>query len=484
MNEEQILNAILRTEFKQFVRKVFSEISADTYLDNWHIDVICHEIMDMMEGKNNRLIVNIPPRYMKSIICSVALPAFLLGHQPETNIICVSYNDQLAEKFASDCRRIMVQPWYQELFSTTHLRQSRKSVNDFETTRGGGRMSTSIGGMLVGRGADWIIVDDPLKPTDAMSDTQRDKLNGWYGSSLCTRLNDKTNGKIMLIMQRLHMNDLTGFLLESDAGFKLIKLPAIAQEDESWEWTDRIRNLHKSFIRKKGELLHPERENMEVIKSMQDSQSEYGFSGQYQQEPVPLEGGIIKEKWLQYYDFEKIKNISPRKIWKIFISWDTACKTGDNNAYSACCVMAILKESDQYKFYLVDVYREKLEMPDLMQMAKEVYNNWKYHGEAIYPIKMLIEDKASGTQLIQLLNNDRDRHGYCFDIESIKPEMDKKSRLYGTSVHIQNGKLLFPEQKPEWWDEFAKELLGFPATKHSDQVDALTQCMSFAQTAQ
>jgi predicted phage terminase large subunit-like protein len=484
MNENQILNAILRTEFKQFVRKVFSEISADTYLDNWHIDVICHEIMDMIEGKNNRLIVNIPPRYMKSIICSVALPAFLLGHHPETNIICVSYNDQLAEKFASDCRRIMMQPWYQELFPWTHLRQSRKSVNDFETTRGGGRMSTSIGGMLVGRGADWLIIDDPQKPVDAMSDTQRNHINNWYGSTCCTRLNNKAKGKIMLIMQRLHMNDLTGFLLESDAGFKLIKLPVIAQEDEFWEWTDRIRNLPKSFIRKKGELLHPERDDMDAIKSVRDSQGEYGFSGQFQQEPVPLEGGIVKEKWLQYYDIEKLKGIDARKIRQIYISWDTACKTGENNAYSACCIIAMVRENSVYKYYLLGVCRDKWEMPELVKVAKEIYDGWKYKDGTGFPVKMLIEDKASGTQLIQLLNKDRDKYGRVFDIEAIKPDTDKVSRLYGASVYIQRGELLFPENESDWWNDFKKELLGFPSTKYKDQVDALTQCINYIQTEQ
>jgi len=201
MDNMEILNAILRTDFKPFVRKVFAEVSAgDDYMDNWHVDVICDEIMNMVEGKNNKLIVNIPPRYMKSIICSVALPAFLMGHRPETNVICVSYNDNLAEKFASDCRRVMLSPWYWELFPGTKLEVSRRSVADFETTKGGGRMSTSIGGTLTGRGADWIIIDDPLKPADAMSDVQREKVNDWYGSTLCSRLNDKTTGKTMLIM--------------------------------------------------------------------------------------------------------------------------------------------------------------------------------------------------------------------------------------------------------------------------------------------
>jgi hypothetical protein len=184
-SSHKILNAILRSDFKSFVIKVFNTVSAGTkYLDNWHIDLICNEVMDMIEEKNNRLIVNIPPRYMKSIICSVALPAFLLGHDPKTNIICVSYSDDLSSKFANDCRNIIQSDWYRDLFPMTRLHKSRQAISDFETTHGGGRMSTSIGGTLTGRGADWIIIDDALKPGDAMSDTQRDKVNEWYGLTL------------------------------------------------------------------------------------------------------------------------------------------------------------------------------------------------------------------------------------------------------------------------------------------------------------
>lgn len=259
MSENELLYAILRTDFKPFVRKVFDVVSGDGYSDNWHIDLICSEIMDIIEGKNKRLIINIPPRNMKSIICSVALPAFLLGHNPATSVMCVSYNDNLAEKFASDCRRVMIEQWYQEMFPNTRIATSRRSISDFETTRGGGRISTSIGGTLTGRGADWIIIDDPLKPSDAMSDVQREKVNEWYGTTLCSRLNDKPSGKIILIMQRLHQHDLTGFLLESNSDFRHIRLPVIADADETWQYTDRIHNRTHTVKRVTGELLHPGR---------------------------------------------------------------------------------------------------------------------------------------------------------------------------------------------------------------------------------
>lgn len=236
----KVIKSILRKDFKSFVIKCFNECSGmNEYNDNWHISVICNEINEMIDGKNRNLILNVPPRHMKSIICSVALPAFILGHNPKANVMCVSYSDELASKLANDCRNIMMSDWYQEIFPRTKLQQTRRSINDFTTTLGGGRFATSVGGTITGRGAEWIIIDDPLKPNDALSDVQREKVNDWFGTTVYSRLNDKATGRILVIMQRLHQNDLTGFLLEFGQ-FKRVKLQAIATHDERWEIISHI----------------------------------------------------------------------------------------------------------------------------------------------------------------------------------------------------------------------------------------------------
>lgn len=478
MNNE-IINSLLRTDFKSFVTKVFGEVAPGSkYLNNWHIDVICDAIMDMYEGGNNRLIINMPPRYMKSLICSIALPAWILGHNPKAQILCVSYNDELADKFAISCRDVMQSDWYRELFPMTRLHQSRQSVNDFATTRGGGRMATSIGGTLTGRGADWIIIDDPQKSVDASSESGRTKLNEWYGSTLYSRLNDKATGKILLVMQRLHQDDLSGHLLDAGNQFKVIKLPVIATEDESWIVKNRISGKTRVITRAKGELLHSERENMDVVMGIKNSMGEYAFVAQYQQDPCPPEGGIIKESWLKYYTMAQGEAIDPIKYCRIFLSWDTANKTGSQNAYSACCVVLVTRESNRYKYYLLDVVRGKWEMPDLIKQVQMLYNKWKYEKGGLQFVRLLIEDKASGTQLIQMLSAQRDRHGCRFMIEPIKPNTDKVSRLIGASAYIENGTLRFPQEPQPWWPEFKKELLGFPNSKYKDQVDALTQCIN------
>lgn len=480
MNNE-IINSLLRTDFKSFVTKVFGEVAPGSkYLNNWHIDVICDAIMDMYESGNNRLIINMPPRYMKSLICSIALPAWILGHNPKAQILCVSYNDELADKFAISCRDVMQSDWYRELFPMTRLHQSRQSVNDFATTRSGGRMATSIGGTLTGRGADWIIIDDPQKSVDASSESGRTKLNEWYGSTLYSRLNDKATGKILLVMQRLHQDDLSGHLLDAGNQFKVIKLPVIATEDESWIVKNRISGKTRVITRAKGELLHSERENMDVVMGIKNSMGEYAFVAQYQQDPCPPEGGIIKESWLKYYTMAQGEAIDPIKYCRIFLSWDTANKTGPQNAYSACCVVLVTRESNRYKYYLLDVVRGKWEMPDLIKQVQMLYNKWKYEKGGLQFVRLLIEDKASGTQLIQMLSAQRDRHGCRFMIEPIKPNTDKVSRLIGASAYIENGTLRFPQEPQPWWPEFKKELLGFPNSKYKDQVDALTQCINHA----
>lgn len=474
-NEKEFFNALLRSDFKSFVIKVFNEVSPNsTYLDNWHVDSICNELIDVMEGRQKRLIINIPPRYMKSIICTVALPAFILGHNPKASIIAVSYSDDLSTKLASDCKRVIESQWYQEIFPATKL--SKKSIGDFETTRGGGRYATSINGTLTGRGADYIIIDDPIKPQDTFSDTVRDKTNEWYGSTLYSRLNNKNEGKIVVIMQRLHEDDLTGYLLNSDHSFKLLKIQALAEQDEVWVIKDRFRNRERIIIREKSEPLHPQREDLQKLLQAKEQMGSYNFAGQYQQNPAPLEGGIIKEAYLKYYNsaelFKAIQDGTLR-IKSVIQSWDTANKIEKCNDYSAC--VTILKDFSGTS-YVVNVYRKKLEFPDLIKIAAQMYKDAKNQFKR--SIKILVEDQASGTSLIQSLRKDHNIYG----VKEIKPEHDKKSRLLAVSHLIENGKCLFPDDEPHWWADFKQELLRFPNVKHDDQCDALSQALNFPDT--
>ena len=207
---------LLRRDLLSFIERSFYEINPQTpLLSGPHLEVIASKLEACRQRKIRRLIINLPPRQLKSHCASVAFPAWFLGHNAGGHVICASYGQDLADKFARDSRRIMTSDWYQRLFAT-RLAQ-RKAVHDFTTTEQGTRMATSVGGVLTGRGADLIIIDDPLKPDEALSESGRKAVNEWYDHTLLSRLNDKAAGCIIIIMQRLHQDDLVGHVLEQES---------------------------------------------------------------------------------------------------------------------------------------------------------------------------------------------------------------------------------------------------------------------------
>ena len=214
-----LLNEILRLDFRAFVHRVVQELSPGTpYQPNWHIDALGYQLERVRRGELTRLIINMPPRSLKSIVTSVALPAFLLGHYPGMRIICVSYGADLAAKHARDFRQILTEPWYQRIFPNTRISPTKNTEAEIATTAGGFRLSTSTEGTLTGRGGDLIIIDDPLKPIDALSDSRRERANEWFRNTLLSRLDDKVHGSIVIVMQRVHLDDLTGNLTIEERG--------------------------------------------------------------------------------------------------------------------------------------------------------------------------------------------------------------------------------------------------------------------------
>jgi hypothetical protein len=194
-NDQAVLDAILRSNLAAFIQKTFVTVSpGDAFAGNWHIEAMAHELNKVMRNENRHLIITIPPRHLKSICTSVALPAYMLGHDPTKRIICVSYSQELAVKHANDCRIVMNSDWYRRAFPRTRIDPSKNTETEFMTTERGFRLSTSVGGTLTGRGGDLIIIDDPIKPADAMSDTTRQRLIDWYGTTLLSRLDDKEKG--------------------------------------------------------------------------------------------------------------------------------------------------------------------------------------------------------------------------------------------------------------------------------------------------
>src|SRR5208282_5031932 len=209
---------------------------------------------------------------------------------PSMQIVCVSYAQDLADKLSRDCRRIVASDWYRHIFPT-RLAPRHQAVPEFETTAQGCRIATSVGGVLTGWGAEIIIIDDRLKPEEALSQPQRQAANDWFDHSLYSRLNDNRTGAIILIMHRLHEDDLVGHVLAQE-DWEVLRFPAIAEGDETYPLDTELGPY--IFTRQRGEALHPEREPLAMLEQIRRTIGEYNFAGQYQQAPSPLGGGLVK----------------------------------------------------------------------------------------------------------------------------------------------------------------------------------------------
>lgn len=452
-----LLRQLMRRDFRAFLRKAFAAVAGGAAIKwNWHLDAIAFELERVQRGDNRNLIVTMPPRNLKSITISVAWVAWMLGQNPRLNFVCVSYSSELSHKLARICTHLMQAHWYRELFPGTAISPKRSAIHDFETTAGGGRLATSVTGTLTGRGGDIIIIDDPIKPEEAYSRVTRDNANDWFRTTLSSRLDDKEKGAMILVMQRLHQDDPAGRLLETGLWHQL-SLPAIAAEAQ-----DVPLGRGRFHCRREGEVLHPARESLAVLERQRMTMGSIDFNAQYNQRPVPVDGNVIKAHWLKTYP----PGFDPARVsGQIVLSWDTASKDGPFSDWSVCIVAHV----DRATVRILDVVRERLTFPELKATAIRLSR--QHRAQA-----MLIEDAASGTQLLQTLRAEQPK-GVVMPI-SIKPTMDKESRVNGATGQIEAGSLLLPEEAP-WLADFKDEILAFPNARHDDQTDALSQLMNW-----
>ena len=443
------LRLTLRHDLASFIHKTFLTVSpARKYQPNWHIEAMAWHLEQCLKGDIKRLIITVPPRHLKSICASVAFPAWALGHDPSLRIIAASYSADLARKHATDCRAVLEAPWYRRVFPRTRLHPEKNTEIEVMTTARGFRYATSVGGTLTGRGGNLILIDDPLKPEEAMSEVKRKAVNQWFDGTLYARLDHKAEDRIVLIMQRLHVDDLVGHVLELEPWVQ-INLPAIAETPQ------RVRLGPERVIeRKPGDLLHPARESQATLDRTKERLGTYNFSAQYQQSPVPPGGAMIRWKWFGTYRELPAKGSNDRLIQ----SWDTASKAEEIHDYSVCTTW--LEHENRY--FLIEVFRARLEYPELKRRI--VQEAQKHQADAV-----LIEDKGSGTHLIQEM-----RRGGPIRPISITPEGDKVTRMSAQTAKIEAGYVLLLERAP-WLQDFQTEILQFPHGRHDDQVDSLSQ---------
>jgi predicted phage terminase large subunit-like protein len=388
---------------------------------------------------------------MKSFLVSVVLPTFWLGNDPTAQIICVSYGDGLSEVFARERLAIMTSSFYQRVFAT---RLDRQAVHELVTTEGGGCFSTSVGGVLIGRGADLIILDDVMKPDEARSDVRRNAVNEWFNHSLVTRLNDQRTGRIILCMHRLHQDDLVGHVLEQEP-WEMLSLPVIAEHDEAHVIDTPLGQV--CFRRRKGELLHSARVPMEVVERQRKTLGPSNFAGLCQQAPAPRGGGLIKPKW-----FGRFRSRNELPEFQVVQSWDTATRPSELNSFTVCTTWCICGKN----YYLIHVLRKRLNYTNLKRTVRQ-------HAQAYDADVILIEDRSSGTQLIEDL--------IAEDVKGVTryvPKGSKVMRLHAQTAVIENG-FVHLLSRAAWLADFIDEITNFPASKHSDQVDSMSQFLDW-----
>ena len=451
-----MLRALLRTNFYAFVEKAFATLHpGQRFIPGWHVEAMCWQLQQVAEGGVQRLLITVPPRHLKSICASVALPAWVLGRDPSLKIMVASYGQDLAANHSRGFRTLIEAPWYRRLYPKMQVHPKRNTEAELMTTRMGGRKAVSLGGPVTGFGADILIIDDLMKAADARLESERQRVKDYCEQTLFPRLNDKRTGRIIAIQQRLHEDDVAGYLIDKGT-FRHLNLKAIAEEDEVFEI-----DLGLPHTRRKGEALFPAREPLETLEQTRREIGSFAFSAQYQQNPVPPEGNRIRWEWFGTYDER------PERGWfqTVVQSWDTAVTAEPTSNFSVCTTWGFREG----KWYLLDVLRARLEYPAVKRRVRELGDRWRAE-------KIIIENAGTGIPLYRELRGEMgDR------LVPYRPTLDKETRVAAQTAKLETGNFLLPKQAP-WLEPLKQELLAFPNGRFDDQVDSLTQFLEWLGT--
>lgn len=461
MQEYEELSAVeaAYTNFKDFIAKTMPG-----YIFNWHHEVMIERLNKLIGQKNQRIMIFMPPRHGKSELVSRRFPAFFLGRKPDEHVIACSYNATLSAMFNRDVQRIMESPEYHEIFPDTMIPNAPFSKDHPDNAKykrttsmieiidhKGHLLSPGVGGTITGLGADLLVIDDPVKnEEEANSETIREAIWGWWGSTAYTRLEEGAN--IVICQTRWHLADLSGKLLtemELDGEkWEVINLPAIAMEDRD-----------PCDIRKTGEALWPgkyDESRLDIIRQQVGART---WSSLYQQSPIIIGGNIIKEDWFQYYQSLPFDPTKWREAY-LCASWDLGFKkTG--GSYNVGVMIAKYNSS----FYLLDIYRRKA---DIIEMQVAI----KAMAERFPACKItLVEDKANGSAIISLMKKK------VPNLVPVNPEVSKDERLHSVAPIFEAGNFYLPANHP-MSKEVVGELCAFPNGSHDDIVDAISQALN------
>lgn len=460
MNENQIYKIVCENDLAFFLKEAFKRIYPElTYEHNWHIDVLCKHLEAVERGEIRNLDINIPPRTIKSLLINIVFPAWVWTRKPWKKFITASYASSLSVGFNIRRRSLIQSDWYRSKWPIS-LKEDKNTTYNFENTKNGFMMATSVGGTLTGEGADFLITDDIIDVNDAFSKAARDNARFWYENTFYNRLNDAKDGARINVNQRLHEKDISSLIQEEfkelDEWESLV-IPMVKTErqvETSLKWIDP---------RQVGEFMHPKRfSEKEALPHMKNS---YKWSSQYQQSPIPIGGGIVKEEWISYYD------ILPDDLDEYILSADLTFKGEKRNDY--VCFQAWGRKGI-YK-YLIDIIRGQWSYAQTKSHFKTFCEKHPKAG------KKYIEDKANGSALIsdlavEILN----LVPWPVKGSSIPANIDKVQRVHLISNEFEDGLVLL-NRNLELTQSYVKEITSFTengsTTGNDDMVDTSTTAL-------
>lgn len=424
---------------------------ATAFVSGWHLEAICEHLEAVTRGELRNLVINMPPRHMKSLAVSVFWPTWEWLTHPERRWLFASYALSLSIRDSLKCRRIIEHPRYQARWGHIfHLTSDQNVKARFENNRTGYRIATSVGGAATGEGGDRIVCDDPHAVQEAESEAKRTATLEWWDQVMATRGNDPKTVAKVIVMQRVHEADLSGHVLEQ-GGYEHLCLPA------EYEPRTYVTGIGWSDPRTEaGALLWPERFGATELADLKRALGSYAAAGQLQQRPAPAEGGILKRGWWQFY------REPPAQFDELIQSWDMAFKDTKASAYVVGQVWG-RKGADKY---LLDQTRDKMDFPTTLQAVRTLSAKW--------PAAMakLVEDKANGSAVIATLQHE------LSGLIAVNPEGGKEARAHAVSPQIEAGNVYLPDPTTApWVHDFIEECAAFPNGAYADQVDTTTQAL-------
>ena len=466
---ERIQAERARRSLPLFLSLVWPLLDPSPFVPGFHIDLICAHLEAVARGEVRRLLINIPPRHGKSLLTSVAFPAWLWASRPELRFLSASYGIELSARDSLRTRRLVGSAWFRDRYGHSFsLSDDQNQKFRFDNDRGGSRVATSVGGFATGEGGDIIIIiDDPHKLEQADSQLQRESVLDWFDGTISTRLNNPRDGAVIIVGQRVHEHDLFGHLIEQ-GGWTHLCLPAEFDPEHPFLCPDDPRTSP-------GELLTRERFGPDVIAELKQRLGSYRAASQLQQLPAPAGGGIFQRRWWRWYDPD-----GPLPAFdEILQSWDLTFTGTPSSDYVVGQAWGIAGANA----YLLDQARAQLDFPQTIEaitaFTQEI--NTRYPRQSGHAI--LIERAANAEAVFSTLRN------RIPSLIPITPVGDKIGRAHAVSPRVEAGNVHLPgfsnadgtgydrARTPAWVQALVEEATLFPASRHDDQVDALTQAL-------